>query len=174
MARTVRAALIQAHANLPKEDALAKHVELVEEAAGKGAEVTCLQEIFFGPYFCAEQDPRWFDTAEPDDGPTVTTMRKLARRHEMVLVVPFFEKELEGVFYNTAVVIDADGGGAGEVPQDAHPAGRPDLLREALRRRPQQPGGRRGCARTRGRCAGRRLPHSRPRVTLGRGIPPYA
>lgn len=109
MARTVRAALIQAHANLPKEDALAKHVELVEEAASKGAQVTCLQEIFFGPYFCAEQDPKWFETAEPDDGPTVLAMQALARRHEMVLVVPFFEKELEGVFYNTAVVIDADG-----------------------------------------------------------------
>jgi N-carbamoylputrescine amidase len=109
MARTVRAALIQAHANLPKEDALAKHVELVEEAASKGAEIACLQEIFFGPYFCAQQEPHWFETAEPDDGPTVQRMQELARLHEMVLVVPFFEKELEGVFYNTAVVIDADG-----------------------------------------------------------------
>jgi beta-ureidopropionase len=109
MARTVRAALIQAHANLPKEEALAKHVEMIEEAARKGAEIVCLQEIFFGPYFCAEQDPKWFETAEPDDGPTVETMRGLAREHEMVLVVPFFEKEFEGVFYNTAVVIDADG-----------------------------------------------------------------
>lgn len=109
MQRTVRAALIQAHANLPKEDALAKHVKMIDEAAAKGAQITCLQEIFFGPYFCAEQEPHWFETAEPDDGPTIQTMRELARKHEMVLVVPFFEKELEGVFYNTAVVIDADG-----------------------------------------------------------------
>lgn len=109
MQRTVRAALIQAHANLPKEDALAKHVQMIDEAAAKGAQITCLQEIFFGPYFCAEQEPHWFETAEPDDGPTIQTMRELARKHEMVLVVPFFEKELEGVFYNTAVVIDADG-----------------------------------------------------------------
>lgn len=109
MSRVVRAALIQAHANLPKEDALAKHVEMIKQAAGEGAQITCLQEIFFGPYFCAQQEPHWFETAEPDDGPTVQTMRELARTHEMVLVVPFFEKELEGVFYNTAVVIDADG-----------------------------------------------------------------
>ena len=109
MAMTVRAALIQAHANLPKEEALAKHVELVEQAAKQGAQIVCLQEIFFGPYFCAQQEPKWFETAEPDDGPTVQKMRELAREHEMVVVVPFFEKELEGVFYNTAVVIDADG-----------------------------------------------------------------
>jgi len=109
MAKIVRAALIQAHANLPKEEALAKHVEMVEEAARQGAQIVCLQEIFFGPYFCAEQDPKWFQTAEPDDGPTVQTMRELARTHELVLVVPFFEKALEGVYYNTAVVIDADG-----------------------------------------------------------------
>ena len=109
MSRTVRAALTQAHANLPKQEALDKHVTMIEEAAGKGAEVVCLQEIFFGPYFCAQQEPKWFETAEPDDGPTVQTMRGLARKHEMVIVVPFFEKEFEGVFYNAAVVIDADG-----------------------------------------------------------------
>jgi beta-ureidopropionase len=109
MNRVVRAALIQAHANMPKSDALDKHVAMIEVAAGEGAEVVCLQEIFFGPYFCAQQEPKWFETAEPDDGPTVQAMRELARKHELVLVVPFFEKEFEGVFYNTAVVIDADG-----------------------------------------------------------------
>jgi beta-ureidopropionase len=109
MARVVRAALIQAHANLPKQEALEKHVEMLRAAAGEGAEIACLQEIFFGPYFCAQQEPKWFETAEPDDGPTVQTMRELARELAMVLVVPFFEKEFEGVFYNTAVVVDADG-----------------------------------------------------------------
>jgi beta-ureidopropionase len=109
MGRTVRAALIQAHANLPKEEALAKHVEMIDQAAAQGAQIVCLQEIFFGPYFCAQQEPKWFATAEPDDGPTVTRMRELARQHELVLVVPFFEKEFDGVFYNTAVVIEGDG-----------------------------------------------------------------
>jgi N-carbamoylputrescine amidase len=109
MSRVVRAALIQAHANLAKGDVLEKHVSMIEQAAGQGAEIACLQEIFFGPYFCAQQDPKWFETAEADDGPTVRVMRDLAAKHEMVLVVPFFEKEFEGVFYNTAVVVDADG-----------------------------------------------------------------
>jgi beta-ureidopropionase len=109
MGKTVRAALIQAHANLPKDEALAKHVEMIEQAAAQGAQIVCLQEIFFGPYFCAQQEPKWFQTAEPDDGPTVTKMRELARKHELVLVVPFFEKEFDGVFYNTAVVIERDG-----------------------------------------------------------------
>ncbi|HKO26710.1 MAG TPA: nitrilase-related carbon-nitrogen hydrolase [Solirubrobacteraceae bacterium] len=109
MGKTVRAALIQAHANLPKDEALAKHVEMIEQAAAQGAQIVCLQEIFFGPYFCAQQEPKWFATAEPDDGPTVTKMRELARQHELVLVVPFFEKEFDGVFYNTAVVIERDG-----------------------------------------------------------------
>jgi len=109
MTRTVRAALIQAHANLSKEEALAKHLAMLEQAAAQGAQIACLQEIFFGPYFCAEQDPKWFATAEPADGPTVEAMRAVARRHSMVLVVPIFEKAFEGVFYNTAVVIDADG-----------------------------------------------------------------
>ncbi len=69
---TVRAALIQAHANMEKKEAIDKHVEMIADAASKGAQVVGLQEIFFGPYFCAEQDPKWYETAEPDDGPTVT------------------------------------------------------------------------------------------------------
>ncbi|HTS72976.1 MAG TPA: nitrilase-related carbon-nitrogen hydrolase [Gaiellaceae bacterium] len=110
----MRAALIQAHANMSKSEALEKHVAMVEDATGQGAQVACLQEIFFGPYFCAQQEPKWFETAEPDDGPTVSAMRELARKHEVVLIVPFFEKEFEGVFYNTAVVIDADGNVCGK------------------------------------------------------------
>ncbi len=74
MSRTVRGALIQAHANLAKQEALDKHVAMVEEAAGNGAEVVCLREIFLRPYFCAQQEPHWFETAEPDDGPTVTAV----------------------------------------------------------------------------------------------------
>ncbi|MFL5798864.1 MAG: nitrilase-related carbon-nitrogen hydrolase [Actinomycetota bacterium] len=106
---TVRAAVIQAHANMPKDEAVDKHVELIGKAAAEGAQVTCLQEIFHGPYFCAEQDPKWYDTAEPDDGPTVTRMREVAKQHNMVLVVPFYEMEQTGVYYNTAVVIERDG-----------------------------------------------------------------
>jgi len=106
---TVRAALIQANANMPKEDAIRKHEALIVEAAEKGAQVVCLQEIFYGPYFPAEQNTKWYDTAERDDGPTVRRMQELAKRHKMVLVVPFYEEAQTGVYYNTAAVIDADG-----------------------------------------------------------------
>ena len=75
---TVRAAVIQAHANMSKEEAVDKHVELIAKAAAEGAQVTCLQEIFHGPYFCAEQDPKWYATASPRRT-HVTRMREVAK-----------------------------------------------------------------------------------------------
>jgi N-carbamoylputrescine amidase len=69
-----------------------------------------MQEIFTGPYFCAEQNPRWYEAVERiPDGPTVRLMQEYARRHQMVVVVPIYEEETTGVYYNTAAVIDADG-----------------------------------------------------------------
>ena len=102
---TIRAAVIQCNANMPKDEAIDKHVELIAKAAAEGAQVTCLQEIFHGPYFPAEQDPKWYATAEPEDGPTITRMREVAREHGMVLVVPWYEEAQVGVYYNSAVVI---------------------------------------------------------------------
>jgi beta-ureidopropionase len=106
---TVRTAVIQAHANMSKQEAVEKHIDLIGKAAADGAQVTCLQEIFHGPYFPAEQDAKWYSEAEPEDGPTVTRMREVAREHGMVLVVPFYEEAQTGVYYNTAVVIESDG-----------------------------------------------------------------
>lgn len=68
------------------------------------------QELFYGPYFCQVQDPAYFSLAEAvPDGPTTTTMCSLAKQLHMVLVVPVFEQELPGLYYNTAFVVDADG-----------------------------------------------------------------
>jgi N-carbamoylputrescine amidase len=86
-----------------------KHLPLIEEAGQRGVQILCLQEIFNGPYFCPSQDPRWYEAAEPVPGPTVEKMAALAKKHAMVMVVPVYEKEMRGVFYNTAAVIDADG-----------------------------------------------------------------
>jgi N-carbamoylputrescine amidase len=94
---------------MPKDEAIDKHVELIGKAAAEGAKVTCLQEIFHGPYFPAEQDPKWYRTAEPEDGPTMTRMREVAKQHNMVLVVPWYEEAQTGVYYNSAAVIEADG-----------------------------------------------------------------
>ncbi len=118
MARVTRAALIQASNELSadasnediKKAAIDKHLSLIADAASQGAKVCCLQEIFNGPYFCAEQDKRWYDMAEPvPDGPTVEIMRAAAKEHGMILVVPLYEVDMTGVYYNTAAVIDEHG-----------------------------------------------------------------
>jgi N-carbamoylputrescine amidase len=94
---------------MSKQEAIDKHIKMIADAAGSGAQVVGLQEIFHGPYFCAEQDPKWYDTAEPEDGPTVSRMREVAREHGIVLIVPWYEEEQPGVYYNTACVIERDG-----------------------------------------------------------------
>jgi beta-ureidopropionase len=118
MPRVIRAGLIQAtlceSAMSPvakiRTAMIDKHVTLIAEAAGKGAQVVCLQELFYGPYFCAEQHARWYELTERvPDGPTVTLMAGLARKHGVVLIVPVYEEDLPGLYYNTAAVIDADG-----------------------------------------------------------------
>ncbi|MFN8658364.1 MAG: nitrilase-related carbon-nitrogen hydrolase [Candidatus Obscuribacterales bacterium] len=89
---------------------LAKHEKYVKEASEKGVQILCFQELFNGPYFCAEQNPCWYDLAEEiPNGPTVKKMEELAKKYSMVLIVPMYEKEQTGVYYNTAAVIDADG-----------------------------------------------------------------
>jgi beta-ureidopropionase len=118
MSRTVRCSLIQASNSAPpgasldatKKVMVEKHVSLIEQAAGAGAQIVCLQEIFYGPYFCAEQTTRWYDFSEPvPDGPTIRLMRDLACKLRLALIVPIYEVENEGVYYNTAAVIRADG-----------------------------------------------------------------
>ena len=118
MKRIVRCGLIQARNVLGPEAGLDKvkkamidkHVKLIAAAAKKGAKILCLQEIFYGPYFCAEQETRWYQfTEQVPDGPTVKLMQKLAKKHKMVIIVPIYEVEQSGIYYNTAAVIDADG-----------------------------------------------------------------
>ena len=118
MARIVKCGLIQASCpwSTPKyslkqikEKMIDKHVAMIETAAKKGVQMLGLQEIFYGPYFCAEQDTKWYDTAERIDGPTTKLMQKLAKKHQMVIVSPIYETPTTGIYYNTAAVIDADG-----------------------------------------------------------------
>src|SRR5256885_540184 len=119
MARIVRGGLIQAQCewspekySLPdiKKKMIAKHERLIADAAKKSVQILGLQELFYGPYFCAEQQTRWYELTERvPNGPTVSLMQKLAKKHQMVLVVPVYEVEMTGVYFNTAAVIDADG-----------------------------------------------------------------
>src|SRR5579872_1199289 len=118
MPRAVRCSLIQA-ANAVSPDSpldvvknamIDKHVEYIRKAAQDGAQIVCLQEIFYGPYFCAEQEIRWYDLTEPiPSGPTIRLMQDVARQNHVALIVPIYEREQEGVYYNTAAVLAPDG-----------------------------------------------------------------
>jgi beta-ureidopropionase len=118
MARIVKCGLIQTKCELSgnesvgklKEHMLQKNLKLVDDAGQKGVKIVCLQEIFYGPYFPAEQEVKWYEATEKiPEGPTVKLMQEKAEKYGMVMVVPIYEEEITGVYYNTAAVIDADG-----------------------------------------------------------------
>lgn len=118
MARTVISGLIQASNPINDESVpvaqvqaamLAKHLPMIHDAGKQGVQILCLQEIFNGPYFCPGQDRRWYDAAEAVPGPTVAALAPIAAQYGMVIVVPIYEREQAGVYYNTAAIIDADG-----------------------------------------------------------------
>jgi len=105
----VRAAITQTTWTGDKESMIARHVDFAREAAAQDVQVICFQELFYGPYFGVVQDAKYYDFAEPADGPTVTQFAQLAADLRMVMVLPIYEEESPGVYYNTAVVVDADG-----------------------------------------------------------------
>jgi len=118
MSRIVKCGLIQASNACSieepiekiKHENILKNLAFIEQAATQGVQMICMQEVFTTPYFCAEQEPRWYDAVEKiPDGPTVRLMQEVARKHGMVVIVPIYEEEITGVYYNTAAVIDADG-----------------------------------------------------------------
>src|SRR5260221_14129548 len=118
MSQIVKCGLIQASnaldTNAPldkiRQANVDKHMVLIERAADQGVQILCMQEIFTGPYFCAEQTPRWYEATEAiPDGPTTKLMQETARRRVTVIIVPLYGVEATGVYYNTAGVIDADG-----------------------------------------------------------------
>src|SRR5438132_1791495 len=118
MPRKVLGGLIQCHTPvsdpaLPvekvREAAIEAHIPLIEEAGKRGVQVLGLQEVFNGPYFCPSQDAHWYDIAEPVPGPTTELMATYAKKYKMAIVVPVYEREAAGVYYNTAAVYDADG-----------------------------------------------------------------
>ncbi len=106
----VRGALLQATWTGSKESTIEKHLRYVAQAAEQGAQIMCFQELFYGPYFCQVQDSKHYGWAEPiPDGSTTRLMQETAEKYGMVLVVPMYEEEAPGIYYNTAAVIDADG-----------------------------------------------------------------
>src|SRR5580765_6604228 len=118
MSRRVIGGLIQAAAPLTdpsvpveriRQAAIDVHLPLIEEAGRRGVQILGLQEVFNGPYFCPSQDARWYDLAEPVPGPTTDLIASYGKKYGMAMVIPVYEREQAGVYYNTAAVYDADG-----------------------------------------------------------------
>ncbi|MBI4024994.1 MAG: carbon-nitrogen hydrolase [Verrucomicrobia bacterium] len=86
-----------------------KAIQRIGEAARKGAQIVCLQELFRSQYFCQSEDHANFRLAEPVPGPSTEALGRVARRHRVVVIAPLFEKRAHGLYHNTVAVIDADG-----------------------------------------------------------------
>ena len=118
MPRIVRGGLVQSHNAAPvdapveqiKKLNLEHQMKFIDQAGKAGVQILCLQEVFNTPYFCAEQQTKWYDATEKvPDGPTIRLMQDVAKKYSMVMIVPIYEVEITGIYYNTAAVIDADG-----------------------------------------------------------------
>jgi beta-ureidopropionase len=118
MPRVVKCGLIQASNACSVEEPLEKireaniekHMKFLDQAGKQGVQIVCMQEIFTGPYFCAEQNTRWYDATEKiPEGPTTRLMQEVAKKYSMAIISPIYEEDETGVYYNTAAVIDADG-----------------------------------------------------------------
>lgn len=88
---------------------LERQMELIERAAKQGAQIICTQELFRSKYFCQVEDHRFFKLAEPIPGPSTAALSKVAQKHGVVVIASLFEKRADGLYHNTAAVIDADG-----------------------------------------------------------------
>lgn len=110
---TISVGLVQMACSPDASKNLDKAVESIRSAAKQGAQIICLPELFLTQYFCQTEDPGNFSLAEPLPGPTSTTLSILAKELQVVLIVPLFEKRTQGIYHNTAIVIDADGSIAG-------------------------------------------------------------
>jgi len=111
--RLVKVGLVQTSASLDKQQNVQKTVELIRDAAGRGAKIICLQELFASQYFCQVEDSSLFDLAEPIPGPTSEAIAKVARETRTTIVTPLFEKRAAGVYHNSIVVHGPDGAALG-------------------------------------------------------------
>jgi beta-ureidopropionase len=121
IAMAARVALIQMQGNACKAANIEMAKRYIGEAAARGANVICLQELFSTAYFCYEEKEEYWSLAEPVPGPTIDTMAELAKGHGIVLVAPIYEQVVPGELYNTAVVLGPDGGIIGRYRKSSIP-----------------------------------------------------
>ncbi len=115
--------LLQSRAYANKAESLERHAALIREAAARGAQIVCLQELFLTEYFCKGEDVDRFDLAEAVPGPTTEALCPLAKELGVVIIASLFEKRGPGLYHNTAAIIDADGSYLGKyrkshIPED--------------------------------------------------------
>jgi N-carbamoylputrescine amidase len=127
MAKEVKLGLIQMSCFNDLEANFQKTIEKIKEAAKSGAQIVCTQELFKSPYFCQTADSKIYSLAETldDDNPTIKRLSQLAKKLDIVIIASLFEKQEPGLYYNTAVVIDADGRKLGKyrkmhIPEDPY------------------------------------------------------
>jgi len=109
MGKNIRIGLIQMSCSAEPQKNLEKMIEKIREAAKKGAQIICSQELFTSLYFCDVEDYNNFELAEPIPGPTTDQLASLAKELKVVIVASLFEKRAQGIYHNTTAVIDADG-----------------------------------------------------------------
>ena len=115
--------LVQSRGFSTKEESLVRHLELIRQAASRGAQIVCLQELFLTPYFCKREETALFDLAEAVPGKTTDSLGALAKELGVVIIASLFEKRGPGLYHNTAAIIDADGSYLGKyrkmhIPED--------------------------------------------------------
>lgn len=96
----------------PRENIERASTKIVE-AGRDGANLVCLPELFQSQYFCQKEDAALFDLAEPVPGPSTEALSAIAKQHNLVIIVPFFERRTAGIYHNSIVVLDSDGSIAG-------------------------------------------------------------
>lgn len=109
MSKKVKIGTVQMSCTQSPKENLAKAIERVREAAAKGAQVVCLQELFTSLYFCDVEDYENFKLAEAIPGPSTDALSTVAKELGVVIIASLFEKRAEGLYHNTTAVIDADG-----------------------------------------------------------------
>jgi len=105
----VKLGLVQMRCTADPKENLANALSKAAEAAQRGAQIICLQELFTSLYFCQIEDHKYFQLAEEIPGPTTDKLCEFAREHQVVLVASLFERRSAGLYHNTAAIIDADG-----------------------------------------------------------------
>jgi N-carbamoylputrescine amidase len=105
--------LVQMPCSLDAEENVRRAILGIRQAASKGAEIVCLQELFRSQYFCREENAELFGLAETIPGPSTESLAAVAKELQVAVVASLFEKRAQGLYHNTAVIIDADGTIAG-------------------------------------------------------------